>query len=126
MRSVPCPLRYAAYALMPTAGNGKTLRTERAMKAFVKNWITMSGPSSAKAGMQGTLASLHRRGRAGAEHCPPPSHRQLRQQQREQLHLRRGMRLPPQTLTAPLVSHSAARSQMIDELTDGDGSNRTE
>ena len=35
-------------------GNGKTLRTERAMAAFVKGWITMSGPSSAKAGMQGT------------------------------------------------------------------------
>ena len=36
------------------AGNGKTLRTERLMAAFVEGWITMSGPSSAKAGMQGT------------------------------------------------------------------------
>ena len=34
-------------------GNGKTLRTERAMRAFVQDWIVMSGPSSAKAGMQG-------------------------------------------------------------------------
>ena len=41
-------------ASFPLAGNGKTLRTERAMAAFVKGWITMSGPSSAKAGMQGT------------------------------------------------------------------------
>lgn len=40
-------------------GNGKTLRTERAMRAFVKNWITMSGPSSAKAGMQGTHNTLY-------------------------------------------------------------------
>jgi len=38
-------------------GNGKTLRTERAMAAFVKGWITMSGPSSAKAGMQGNSDS---------------------------------------------------------------------
>ena len=38
-------------------GNGKTLRTERAMKAFVEGWITMSGPSSTKAGMQGALPS---------------------------------------------------------------------
>lgn len=34
-------------------GNGKTLRTERAQKAFVDGWIVMSGPSSAKSGMQG-------------------------------------------------------------------------
>jgi len=40
------------------AGNGKTLRTERAMKAFVQGWITMSGPSSAKAGMQGMCFTL--------------------------------------------------------------------
>ena len=39
-------------------GNGKTLRTERAMAAFVKGWITMSGPSSAKAGMQGTRLTM--------------------------------------------------------------------
>lgn len=63
-------------------GNGKTLRTERAMKAFVKNWITMSGPSSAKAGMQGNSDS------SNGSNC--------------------------------------IYDEMIDELTDGDGSNRTE
>ena len=39
-------------------GNGKTLRTERAMKAFVQGWINMSGPSSAKSGMQGVCFTL--------------------------------------------------------------------
>lgn len=34
-------------------GNGKTLRTERAEKVFPPNWVTMGGPSSAKAGMNG-------------------------------------------------------------------------
>jgi hypothetical protein len=63
-------------------GNGKTLRTERAMKAFVKDWITMSGPSSAKAGMQGNSDS------SNGSNC--------------------------------------IYDEMIDELTDGDGSNRTE
>jgi len=38
-------------------GNGKTLRTERAMKAFVEGWMVMSGPSSTKAGMQGNSDS---------------------------------------------------------------------
>ncbi len=33
-------------------GNGKTLRTERLEKCYVEGWIAMSGPSSAKAGMQ--------------------------------------------------------------------------
>lgn len=63
-------------------GNGKTLRTERAMKAFVKGWITMSGPSSAKAGMQGNSDS------SNGSNC--------------------------------------IYDEMIDDLTDGDGSNRTE
>lgn len=36
-------------------GNGKTLRTERAMAVFPKNWITAGGPASAKSGMNGTL-----------------------------------------------------------------------
>ena len=61
-------------------GNGKTLRTERAMAAFVKGWITMSGPSSAKAGMQGNSDS------SNGSNC--------------------------------------VYDEMIDELTDGDGSNR--
>ena len=67
---------------MCVAGNGKTLRTERAMAAFVKGWINMSGPSSAKSGMQGN-SDAHN----GAV---------------------------------------AVYDEMIDELTDGDGSNRTE
>ena len=33
-------------------GNGKTLRLERAAASFVPGWVTMSGPRSAKAGMQ--------------------------------------------------------------------------
>ena len=33
-------------------GNSKTLRTERAMRVFVEGWVHMSGPSSAKSGMQ--------------------------------------------------------------------------
>ena len=63
-------------------GNGKTLRTERLMAAFVEGWITMSGPSSAKAGMQGNSDS------SNGSNC--------------------------------------IYDEMIDELTDGDGSNRTE
>jgi hypothetical protein len=39
------------------AGNGKSLRTERAMAAFPEDWITLSGPSSAKSGMQGNSES---------------------------------------------------------------------
>ena len=38
-------------------GNGKTLRTERAMRVFVEGWVHMSGPSSAKSGMQGNSDS---------------------------------------------------------------------
>ena len=38
-------------------GNGKSLRTERAMAAFPEDWITLSGPSSAKSGMQGNSES---------------------------------------------------------------------
>jgi hypothetical protein len=34
-------------------GNGKTLRTVRAMKAFPDNWSDAAGPSSSKAGMTG-------------------------------------------------------------------------
>ena len=34
-------------------GNGKSLRTERMQAVYVPGWISMSGPSSAKAGMQG-------------------------------------------------------------------------
>ena len=34
-------------------GNGKTLRTERAMAAFPPNWITAGGPASSKSGMNG-------------------------------------------------------------------------
>ena len=52
------------------------------MKAFVEGWITMSGPSSAKAGMQGNSDS------SNGSNC--------------------------------------IYDEMIDELTDGDGSNRTE
>ena len=37
-------------------GNGKTVRLERAMASFVEGWITMAGPKSAKAGMQGAPA----------------------------------------------------------------------
>lgn len=37
------------------AGNGKTLRTERAQAVFPPNWITMGGPASAKAGQNGEL-----------------------------------------------------------------------
>ena len=63
-------------------GNGKTLRTERAMKAFVEGWMVMSGPSSTKAGMQGNSDS--------SNGC------------------------------------NCVYDEMIDELTDSDGSNRTE
>ena len=35
-------------------GNGKTLRTERAMYVFPDDWGTMGGPASAKAGQNGT------------------------------------------------------------------------
>lgn len=63
-------------------GTGKTLRTERLQKALVHGWMTMAGPSSAKAGMQGDGGSLD------ATNC--------------------------------------FYDEMIDELTDGDGSNRTE
>tara|TARA_Y100000748_G_scaffold296813_1_gene290070 strand:+ start:734 stop:988 length:255 start_codon:yes stop_codon:yes gene_type:complete len=44
-------------------GNGKTLRTERAMAAFPPGWMVMSGPSSAKAGMQGNSDSSNGRAR---------------------------------------------------------------
>lgn len=79
-------------------GNGKTLRTERAMAAFVKGWITMSGPSSAKAGMQGTrllwlcLCPWHPGAHQCSQLCTLSAHRQLGQQQRQQLRLRRGKR----------------------------------
>jgi len=36
-------------------GNGKTVRTERAMAVFPPNWVTAGGPASARAGMNGTL-----------------------------------------------------------------------
>ena len=36
-------------------GNGKTVRTERAMAVFPPNWVTTGGPASARAGMNGTL-----------------------------------------------------------------------
>jgi len=45
----------SALHAIPCAGNGKTLRTERAMRVFVEGWVHMSGPSSAKSGMQGAL-----------------------------------------------------------------------
>lgn len=38
-------------------GNGKTLRTERAMYVFPEDWATMGGPGSAKSGQNGTLRS---------------------------------------------------------------------
>ena len=65
-----------------SAGNGKTLRAERLMKAFVPGWMTMAGPSSAKAGMQGDGGSVD--------------------------------------------GTNCFYDEMIDELTDGDGSNKTE
>ena len=40
-------------------GNGKTLRLERAAASFVPGWVTMSGPRSAKAGMQGNNDSIN-------------------------------------------------------------------
>ena len=41
-------------------GNGKTLRTERMAELYVPGWVSMSGPSSAKAGMQvGFLAQIN-------------------------------------------------------------------
>jgi hypothetical protein len=40
-------------------GNGKTLRTERAMAVFPKNWITVGGPASARAGMNGQSDSTN-------------------------------------------------------------------
>ena len=61
-------------------GTGKTLRTERLMKAFVDGWMTMAGPSSAKAGMHGDGGSTD--------------------------------------------GTNCFYDEMIDELTDGDGSNR--
>jgi len=36
-------------------GNGKTVRTERAMAVFPPNWVTAGGPASARAGMNGML-----------------------------------------------------------------------
>ena len=46
-------------------GNGKTLRTERAMRVFVEGWVHMSGPSSAKSGYGGiltrTMVTVHLR-----------------------------------------------------------------
>ncbi len=41
-------------------GNGKTLRTERMQKLYVPGWVSMSGPSSAKAGMQVCTPRLER------------------------------------------------------------------
>jgi hypothetical protein len=52
------------------------------MKAFVPGWMTMAGPSSAKAGMQGDGGSVD--------------------------------------------GTNCFYDEMIDELTDGDGSNKTE
>ena len=39
-------------------GNGKTVRTERAMAVFPPNWVTAGGPASARAGMNGTLLDV--------------------------------------------------------------------
>lgn len=43
-----------------SAGNGKTLRTERAMAVFPDNWMVMGGPASQKAGMNGEVRRLRR------------------------------------------------------------------
>ena len=39
-------------------GNGKTLRTERAMAVFPPNWVTAAGPASSKAGMNGAFEAV--------------------------------------------------------------------
>lgn len=44
---------------MLVQGNGKSLRTERAMEVFPPNWATAGGPSSAKAGMNGESDSTN-------------------------------------------------------------------
>ncbi len=48
-----------SHTRFPSQGNGKTLRTERLEKCYVEGWIAMSGPSSAKAGMQGNSDSVN-------------------------------------------------------------------
>lgn len=45
--------------LCGSKGNGKSLRTERAMHVFPPNWATTGGPSSAKAGMNGESTSVN-------------------------------------------------------------------
>lgn len=40
-------------------GNGKSLRTERAMAVFPKDWVVAGGPSSAKSGMNGQSDSTN-------------------------------------------------------------------
>ena len=45
--------------LCGTKGNGKSLRTERAMAVFPPNWVTAGGPASAKAGMNGQSDSTN-------------------------------------------------------------------
>ena len=45
--------------LCGTKGNGKSLRTERAMWVFPENWVTSGGSSSARAGMNGTSDSVN-------------------------------------------------------------------
>ena len=40
-------------------GNGKTVRTERAMAVFPPNWVTAGGPASARAGMNGQSDSTN-------------------------------------------------------------------
>ena len=40
-------------------GNGKSLRTERAMAVFPPDWVTAGGPSSAKGGMNGDHADTN-------------------------------------------------------------------
>lgn len=73
------------------------------MKAFVEGWITMSGPSSCKAGMQGAC-----RAAAAADARLTPF-----------LPLRAGN-------SDSSNGCNCIYDEMIDELTDGDGSNRTE
>ena len=69
------------------AGNGKTLRTERLMAAFVEGWVVMSGPASAKSGMQGESSNAL----VLQQHAylRPRARRQHGREQRVQLHLRR-------------------------------------
>lgn len=60
-------------AVLFIQGNGKSLRTERAMAVFPKDWVVAGGPSSAKSGMNGQSDSTNGKNvvRCAAAHVNP-------------------------------------------------------